>query len=302
MRNPNFTGRREHLRRLHKSLTSRKAVAVQAVRGMGGIGKTQLAIEYCHTRAKGYDVVWWVSAEDLTLVPGQLAQLGTALGLKLSDNATESAATVVSDLHRRRRWLLVFDNAESVAGLRQYIPSGGRVLVTTRRAGFDAIGDVLDLDTMPRAESIALLRRRGVPAEQAEELARLLGDLPLGLEQAAAYLRQSGCPVSEFLNLLRHTPDKAAVRGRDAHRLTDNTRTFGADDIAAGIAAHHVGTVLRDLGRPASAKPFDERALRIAEATYGVDDPRLCVPLGDLGLTLLSLGRPAATRAELGET
>ncbi|QFZ19958.1 FxSxx-COOH system tetratricopeptide repeat protein [Saccharothrix syringae] len=215
LRNPNFTGRRGERQRLARLLGDRRDVVVCTVRGMAGIGKTQLAVEFCHRRANRYAAVWWLSAEDPALIPGQLVALGRALGLALPAGAEEAVSVVLAHLRVRRGWLLVFDNAETVAGVRPYIPTGpGHVLLTTRRAGFEAIGSVLVLDTFQRADSVALLRRR-VPAVtpgQAAELAGLLGDLPLALEQAAAYLTQTGLPVPEYLALLRRRP--GAVRGR----------------------------------------------------------------------------------------
>ncbi|MBP2339794.1 tetratricopeptide (TPR) repeat protein [Saccharothrix coeruleofusca] len=222
-RNPNFTGRDSDLRELRRLLRARSRVAVHAVRGMGGVGKTQLVLEYCHRHGTRLEVVWWIAAEEPTLIPEQLRGLGRALDLELPQDANDAAQVVVSHLRGLRRWLLVFDNAESVADLHPFLPSGaGRVLVTTRRAGFDTIGGVLDLDTMPRRESLALLARRapGLTGAQADELADLLGDLPLGLEQAAAYLAKSRMPAHEYLHLLRTTPDGLADKGEDGQRRT----------------------------------------------------------------------------------
>ncbi|GLZ29881.1 hypothetical protein Lesp02_20710 [Lentzea sp. NBRC 105346] len=242
-RNPNFTGRQEDLRRLRDLLKGNRTVAVHAVRGMGGVGKTQLAVEYCNWRAKDYDLVWWISAEDLALVPGQLAQLGKELGLVLSDNAAESVSAVMSALHNRDRWLLVFDNAETAEGIRPFIPTGsGHVLVTTRRSGFDAIGDVINLDILPRVRSIELVQRRApaVSDSQAEELAELLGDLPLALEQAAAYLRQSNCPIDDYLDVLRRVPEAVAERGQDAHRRSHQNTLKTLWSVSLGwIDEHH---------------------------------------------------------------
>ncbi|MEJ2873419.1 MULTISPECIES: FxSxx-COOH system tetratricopeptide repeat protein, partial [unclassified Saccharothrix] len=221
-RNPHFTGRDRDLRALRRLVRARSRVAVHAVRGMGGVGKTQLVLEFCHRHGNGWNVVWWIAAENPALIPQQLRELGRALKLELPDDVTEAARVVVAHLSGVRRWLLVFDNAESVADLHPFLPSSttGRVLVTTRRAGFDALGGVLDLDTMARRESLALLATRA-PAlnpDQADRLADLLGDLPLALEQAAAYLTQTRMPPHEYLDLLHTDPDGLADKGEDAHR------------------------------------------------------------------------------------
>ena len=224
-RNPNFTGRVEEQRLLRDRLKRDRNVAVHAVRGMGGVGKTQVVIEFCHRWARRYQAVWWITAEDAALVPGQLTLLGKALGVALPANVEESVGVVLAELRRRRDWLLVFDNAETVATVRRYLPSGaGHVLVTTRRAGFEAIAAVVHLDTFRRPDSVSLLRRRvpAMSAGQADELAELLGDLPLALEQAAAYLQQTAAPVPDYLDRLRRRPDTAAGRGRDAHRTPEH--------------------------------------------------------------------------------
>lgn len=222
-RNPHFTGRAKDLRALRRLLKKRSRVSVHAVHGMGGVGKTQLVLEFCHRHR--LDVMWWIIAENPALIPDQLCALGRALGLDLPAEAVDGVPIVVSYLGGLRKWLLVFDNAESVDDLRPFVPSGsGKVLITTRNSGFAAMGGVLDLDTMSRQESVAMLSRRapGLTADQADELAELLGDLPLGLEQAAAYLGKTQMPAHEYLDLLRASPDSLADKGegnRSLHTL-----------------------------------------------------------------------------------
>ncbi|GLY55090.1 ATP-binding protein [Lentzea sp. NBRC 102530] len=224
-RNPNFTGRDKDLKALQRLLKTRSRVAVHAVRGMGGVGKTQLALEFCHRHCTRLEAVWWFEAENPTLLPDQFRTLGRMLGLELVSDATETVQIVLARLRGLKNWLLIFDNAESAADLHPFLPSDtGRVLITTRRAGFDAIGGLLDLDTMARQESTKLLARRAprlTPAE-ADELAELLGDLPLGLEQAAAYLAQSQIPAQEYLTLLRTAPDTLSDKGVDGLRRTSD--------------------------------------------------------------------------------
>jgi tetratricopeptide (TPR) repeat protein len=114
-------------------------------------------------------------------------------------------AAVRRALRGRDRWLLIFDSAEDVHQIRPLLPGGtGHVLITTRRSGFRSLGSVLDLDILDQPEAIALLRRRapGLTDAQAGQLAERLGDLPLALDQAAAYLDQTGVPPLEYLRLL----------------------------------------------------------------------------------------------------
>ncbi|MBL7499375.1 tetratricopeptide repeat protein [Frankia sp. CNm7] len=212
-RNPNFTGRSKELRQLRSSLAENRAVTVHALRGMGGIGKTQIAIEFAHRNAGDYDLAWWFNAEQAALSASQFNRLAKELGLPESTDPAVVLGMVHRALRGRDRWLLIFDNAENADEISTLLPGGpGHVLITTRRSGFRALGTVLELDTLKRSESVALLRRRA-PAlsnEQAAPLAARLGDLALAVDQAAAYLDQTGMPPREYLQLLDE-------RGADLH-------------------------------------------------------------------------------------
>jgi tetratricopeptide (TPR) repeat protein len=206
-RNPNFTGRTDLLHRLHGLLSAAGSVAVHSLHGIGGVGKTQLGIEYAHRYASEYEWGWWVPAEQPALIPHHLARLGTALGLRVDkDDLTVAVELVLGLLRSQPRWLLVFDNADNPQSLRPFLPgSAGHVVITTRRAGFSSMSGVLEVDVLDRAESLALLQRRipSLSPGQGQLLAELLGDLPLALEQAAAYLDTTKLPVTDYLTLLK---------------------------------------------------------------------------------------------------
>ena len=205
LRNPNFTGREAALGHLRAWLADHPTVTVHALHGMGGIGKTQTAIEYAYRYADGYDLVWWINAEQPALIGDQFARLGEEMGLPLPDDPGAMLRAVHRALRARDRWLLIFDNAEDAQEIGTLLPGGaGHVLITTRRSGFRSLGEVLDLDTFGRAEAAALLRRRapGLTDAQAGQLAVRLGDLPLALDQAAAYLDLTGMSPQEYLQLL----------------------------------------------------------------------------------------------------
>ena len=224
-RNPHFTGRATELDTIHASLGAGTAMTVQAVHGLGGVGKTQLVIEYAHRHATDYDLVWWVNAEQPTLLTSQFAALAEPLDLPADPDPDAAVRAVCAELRRRARWLLIFDNTEDLAHLRPMLPGGaGHVLVTTRRGGFGYLGPVLDLDVLPRLDAVALLLRRApaITDEQADALAELLGDLPLALEQAVAYLDQTQLPPTEYLQLL--TTRAADLHGRG--RVADHQHTI----------------------------------------------------------------------------
>jgi tetratricopeptide (TPR) repeat protein len=218
-RNANFIGRTDELDQICASLTAGQVMTVQALRGMGGIGKTQTAIEYAHRYATDYELVWWVDAEQSALIAEQVAALGVALGLPTAPDTTAAVRAVCGELRKQQNWLLIFDNAERIEDLRPVLPGGtGHVLITTRRGGFRVLGSVLDLDIFDRANAVSLLCRRAphLADEDASALAEQLGDLPLALEQAAAYLDQTGLSAAEYLHLLRVRACDLFARGQVA--------------------------------------------------------------------------------------
>ena len=107
-RNAYFTGREAALAELHRQLSDNGVLAVQ---GGGGLGKTQLVSEYAWRRSGNYDLVWWVNAETVTGLLTGLAALADQLGLPSAGvPATVRAHQVLTALHHRARWLLIYDN------------------------------------------------------------------------------------------------------------------------------------------------------------------------------------------------
>lgn len=210
-RNPRFTGRSDLIRNLHNTLvssTERAALLPHTLHGLGGVGKTHLAIEYVHRFAHEYDLICWLPAHDVTQVRDSLVELGHAMGLPDNPQNVTRAIEAVLDALRTgepyRRWLLVFDNADQPEDLRPYLPyPTGHVLLTSRNAGWSEVANAFEIDVFDREESIALIRRRvdAISDQDADRLADRLGDLPLALDQAAAWQAQTGMQVDEYLRL-----------------------------------------------------------------------------------------------------
>jgi TIR domain-containing protein/tetratricopeptide repeat protein len=216
-RNPRFTGRDGMLAELRRRLRAGETtLTVQALYGLGGVGKTQLALEYAHRFAADYDMVWWVDAEQPVLIADQLAGLAARLGLPRGATVADTVDRLLAELRGRAGWLLIFDNAERPADIAGYQPAGtGHVLITSRSPGWGALGGRLEVDVLTRTETIALLQTRipDLDEELADKLAAELGDLPLAAAQAAGYLEQTDLPPADYLRRFRARRAGLLARG-----------------------------------------------------------------------------------------
>ncbi|MFC4065726.1 FxSxx-COOH system tetratricopeptide repeat protein [Actinoplanes subglobosus] len=205
--NPNFTGRESMLRSLNEALITKSQISVlpQTLHGLGGVGKTQLAVEYVYRFQSAYDLIWWIPAEQPTTVLASLAELAKRLELPESTNLQQTTTTVIDALASTSlRWLLVYDNANQPDELARFVPvAGGHVVITSRNQEWTRLGDSVEVDVFERRESIELIRKRAghISLEEADELADKLGDLPLALEQAATWHVGTRMPISEYLQL-----------------------------------------------------------------------------------------------------
>lgn len=220
-RNRFFTGREALLQELHARFQAERLNALrqpQILCGLGGMGKTQVALEYAYRFRNDYQAVLWVGAETFeTLIAdyGTLAQL-----FELAEQASTNPAVVRSAVkvwfQQHANWLLIFDNAERLEILQPFLPdftSQGHVLITTRSQIVGTLGVPLNLPTMTQEESLLFLLRRArlidwqtpleaVHAElrtQAQTLVDFFDGLPLALDQAGAYLEETRCSLADYL-------------------------------------------------------------------------------------------------------
>ncbi|GGX15091.1 cytochrome c [Streptomyces malachitofuscus] len=218
LRNTSFVGRQALLRAVEDQLGAQDTAAVlpHALHGLGGVGKSQLALEYIYTHQHDYKVICWIPAERESLILAALAQLAAQLGVAPSGQdstgapAANTAVPAVLEALRTGtpydNWLLVFDNAEDVEAVRQYFPTNGpgKVIVTSRNRAWERVATPLPVNVFDREESIELLQRRSpdLTEADADRLAEALGDLPLAVEQAGAWRAVTGMLVDEYLDLL----------------------------------------------------------------------------------------------------
>ena len=223
-RNPNFTGRTRELEQLRSRLGSGSATAAvvpQALHGLGGVGKTQLAVEYAYRQATDYELVWWVPAEQPALVVTALAELAAQIGVAIPGEAGESAQAAVQVLRRRDRfvrWLIIVDNAgapSDLSGLLMAAGGPGHVLITSRDPAWTQSALSVEVDVLSRADAVALLHVRAPRLTEGEthQIAGLLGDLPLALEQAGAWLACSGMSAADYIDALQHRSREILAEG-----------------------------------------------------------------------------------------
>lgn len=213
-RNPVFTGREDLLRELDERLKPGATAAVlpETIHGLGGVGKSLLAIEYAYRFRTKFELIWWIPAERPVQIVNSLVELGKRLDLRVGTEANVAVQPVLDALKgggQRKippNWLLIFDNADDPRDVQPYLPTGGpgRILITSRNSQWLTIARPLEVNVFKRAESVQLLRRRGpeLTNDEADRLAEALGDLPLAIAQAAAWRAETGMPASEYLELL----------------------------------------------------------------------------------------------------
>ncbi|HEX6676512.1 MAG TPA: FxSxx-COOH system tetratricopeptide repeat protein [Actinomycetes bacterium] len=216
-----FTGRADQLAAVRDQLAGNGAatlVPAAALSGMGGVGKTQLALAYAQRHRDAYGLGWWVPAETELGMLAALAELGVALGLPAALPAAELAAQARAVLGERSGWLLVFDGATDPDAVAAFLPraGGGHVLVTSRHSAWQGVGDAVPVDLLQPDEAIELLGRRpGDPDERAAApLAEALGRLPLALDQAAAHAARQRLEPTAYLEQFEQRRAELLARGK----------------------------------------------------------------------------------------
>jgi len=283
--NPGFTGRRDEISTLEGAFKADGIPVTQTLRGPAGVGKSQIAVEYAYRHATDYDAVWWVPASDERVISGEIRRLLREMGEPVDElDDSDLVARLASSLSGTDRWLLIFDDAQGPEVVSRWTrvdpatPGSRRhILVTTRRPRFDRIGGVVPVEVWDETQSVDYLRSR-IPDDEdtaAERLARLLGGLPLALEQACSYMSSTGTPVDEYAELFETRSEEMLGKGT----------VFGTDATVA---------TLWDLALDQIAAT-DDAALDIVDACSYLADSK--IPLDLFRRNAGHLSEPLASRA-----
>ncbi len=219
-RNPLFTGREDVFKHLSTTLRAGKTTALtQAISGLGGIGKTQTALEYAHRYQDDYDTILWVKADTRETTMADFVTMAHLLNLP-EKNEQDQQFIVEAVKHwfqTHTRWLLIFDNADDLAMTKDFLPSGGtgHILLTTRAHATGKIAQRIDIERMePEEGALFLLHRatildhdKPLDAASADDrtkamaISQMMDGLPLALDQAGAFIDETGCGLSDYLQI-----------------------------------------------------------------------------------------------------
>jgi tetratricopeptide (TPR) repeat protein len=219
-----FLGRDDALAAVDAALKRHAGrVAITALHGLRGVGKTTLAAAYADRRRTEYRATWWIRAQTESTMRADLAALGVRLGWVGPDEKEEPALAAVRERlrHEGEGLLLIYDNAIDAESLKPYLPPGGaaRVLVTSNAHAWRGVAAPVEIRLWPKQIGADyLIARTGRENERAaaEALSEALGGLPLAHEQAAAYCERLDVSLADYRKRFDAAPAKLLDAAKDA--------------------------------------------------------------------------------------
>ena len=237
-----LVGREELLSDLEAELSPNRGGELRAVElcGLGGAGKTSVAVEFARRHLDGYAVVWQFAAQEATTLTAQFGELAALLGARSRGDTGDPVAQVHSMLAViPGQWLLIFDNVQDEVSVQSVLPptGNGRILITSQNPHW-TFGRVIEVPALDDDVAAAFLQERTGSTDQsaARQLARDLGGLPLALEQACAFMTETGRGISEYLSIFRKRRSDLLQRGEppDHHGHIVATWSLTFDQIQKG--------------------------------------------------------------------
>lgn len=210
-RNNVFVGRKEVMQQIANNLRYSTKVAPQTLYGLGGIGKTQLAIEYAYLIKEEYSLVWFINAETEASLSKSFVSLALQKGLVTQEvERQEQVEASLRYLRANRDWLLIFDNAEHPRDIQEYLIDTGHTIVTSRFNDWIELATPIQVNVYSNEEVFDFLEKRldNNDRKGTLEMAELLGHLPLALAQAASYIVSNNISIQEYQELFRKAREK----------------------------------------------------------------------------------------------
>ncbi len=206
-----FFGREEQLEELDNYFASGDSRRKAAVYGMGGVGKTQFAVRYARTRREKYRHAFFIGADSRLALDNHFAEIARRLNLPVLKRADATQEDILRAVHvwmeTHRDWLVIFDNADDLTIVHDYLPPNGQghILLTTRDSDPDEIAHPVSLDVFTPDEAAQFLLKETLKSDEAaaRALAHEMGGLPLALDQAVAFIREMKSSLAEYLTLYR---------------------------------------------------------------------------------------------------
>jgi tetratricopeptide (TPR) repeat protein len=291
-RNLLFTGREAELEAIETTLRQGKNAAIgqtQAISGLGGIGKTQIALEYAYRHRQDYRSIFWVLADTRDTLNADYSKIAELLDLPGKNQAELHyiIQAVKSWLDNNQDWLLILDNADDLSIIPAFLPPStapGHILLTTRSQALGRLAERIEAQKLDVKEGVAfLLYRSGLlgkhtvpasldPKEQvaAQQIVHELGGLPLALDQAGAYIEETSCGLQGYIALYRKE-HKELLKTRGGH-VADHP-----DSVAQ--------TVQMALKKVEKSNPSAADLLRLCAFLAPEDIPELVIEQGEAEFT-----------------